>query len=153
MEYAVGNGVTMAQASPFSALLPLSKAHLNVHSFSLPQKNTEPPHLNVPTANVIHFRVSVNSHKASLAVRLLMKGYSLPSRRKQLLLIPGIGPGAPIIFHCVREPVLPGCFLRAKAIGLMPMIDQGEKDDKIIAVCADDPEDLYAEYIVETLRR
>ena len=68
----------------------------------------------------------------------------------------------------VQEPVLPGCFLRAKAIGLMPMIDQvllmqwketkptlfshsnnltklllliqGEKDDKIIAVCADDPE-------------
>ncbi|KAK8542032.1 hypothetical protein V6N12_014643 [Hibiscus sabdariffa] len=40
----------------------------------------------------------------------------------------------------IQEPVLPGCFLRAKAIGLMPMIDQGEKDDKIIAVCADDPE-------------
>nr|GMD94856.1 soluble inorganic pyrophosphatase PPA1 isoform X2 [Ipomoea batatas] len=38
------------------------------------------------------------------------------------------------------EPVVPGCFLRARAIGLMPMIDQGEKDDKIIAVCADDPE-------------
>ncbi|KAF2589473.1 hypothetical protein F2Q70_00040838 [Brassica cretica] len=41
---------------------------------------------------------------------------------------------------CSQEPVIPGCFLRAKAIGLMPMIDQGEKDDKIIAVCADDPE-------------
>ncbi|EYU28270.1 hypothetical protein ABFS83_12G134600 [Erythranthe nasuta] len=40
----------------------------------------------------------------------------------------------------MQEPVLPGCLLRAKAIGLMPMIDQGEKDDKIIAVCADDPE-------------
>ncbi|CAM6105068.1 unnamed protein product [Calypogeia fissa] len=40
----------------------------------------------------------------------------------------------------MQEPVLPGCFLRAKAIGLMPMLDQGEKDDKIIAVCADDPE-------------
>ncbi|KAF2619754.1 hypothetical protein F2Q68_00041471 [Brassica cretica] len=71
-----------------------------------------------------------------------------------------IGPEAPIIFNCVveigkgskvkyeldkttgliKEPVIPGCFLRAKAIGLMPMIDQGEKDDKIIAVCADDPE-------------
>jgi inorganic pyrophosphatase len=24
----------------------------------------------------------------------------------------------------MQEPVLPGCFLRAKAIGLMPMIDQ-----------------------------
>ncbi|XP_010263621.1 PREDICTED: soluble inorganic pyrophosphatase isoform X2 [Nelumbo nucifera] len=40
----------------------------------------------------------------------------------------------------MQEPVLPGCYLRARAIGLMPMIDQGEKDDKIIAVCADDPE-------------
>ncbi|KAM7476592.1 hypothetical protein LguiB_023835 [Lonicera macranthoides] len=40
----------------------------------------------------------------------------------------------------MQEPVLPGCFLRARPIGLMPMIDQGEKDDKIIAVCADDPE-------------
>ncbi|KAK8485902.1 hypothetical protein V6N13_028130 [Hibiscus sabdariffa] len=40
----------------------------------------------------------------------------------------------------MQEPVLPGCFLRARAIGLMPMIDQGERDDKIIAVCADDPE-------------
>ena len=62
--------------------------------------------------------------------------------------------------------MLTGSFLRARAIGLMPMIDQvtitetqisifsfsgcitlvrshnlqGEKDDKIIAVCADDPE-------------
>ncbi|XXG75108.1 hypothetical protein AAC387_Pa07g3688 [Persea americana] len=34
----------------------------------------------------------------------------------------------------MQEPALPGCFLRAKAIGLMPMIDQGEKDDKIIAI-------------------
>ncbi|KAL3649602.1 V-ATPase V0 sector subunit c'' [Castilleja foliolosa] len=40
----------------------------------------------------------------------------------------------------MQEPVVPGCFVRARAIGLMPMIDQGEKDDKIIAVCADDPE-------------
>ncbi|XP_047312825.1 uncharacterized protein LOC124916136 [Impatiens glandulifera] len=40
----------------------------------------------------------------------------------------------------MQEPVVPGCFLRARAIGLMPMIDQGEKDDKIIAVCVDDPE-------------
>ncbi|KAA8547384.1 hypothetical protein F0562_003752 [Nyssa sinensis] len=63
-----------------------------------------------------------------------------------------IGPGAPAVFNCVVEigkgskvkyeldkksglikvdrvlysnPVLPGSFLRARAIGLMPMIDQG----------------------------
>lgn len=27
-------------------------------------------------------------------------------------------------YEQIQEPVLPGCFLRAKAIGLMPMIDQ-----------------------------
>uniref|UniRef100_A0A6V7QS93 inorganic diphosphatase n=1 Tax=Ananas comosus var. bracteatus TaxID=296719 RepID=A0A6V7QS93_ANACO len=32
----------------------------------------------------------------------------------------------------MQEPIVPGCFLSARAIGLMPMIDQGEKDDKII---------------------
>ncbi|XP_051178337.1 soluble inorganic pyrophosphatase isoform X1 [Lolium perenne] len=32
------------------------------------------------------------------------------------------------------------CFLRARATGLMPMIEQGEKDDKIIDVWAHDPE-------------
>jgi inorganic pyrophosphatase len=32
------------------------------------------------------------------------------------------------------------CFLRAKPIGVMQMLDQGEKDDKVIAVHADDPE-------------
>ncbi|XP_021766883.1 uncharacterized protein LOC110731339 [Chenopodium quinoa] len=35
---------------------------------------------------------------------------------------------------------IPGSFFQARAIKLMLMIDQGEKDDKIIAVCADDPE-------------
>ncbi|KAL0284603.1 UNVERIFIED_CONTAM: Soluble inorganic pyrophosphatase 1 [Sesamum angustifolium] len=44
------------------------------------------------------------------------------------------------ILVLMQEPVLPGSVLRAKPIGLMPMIDQGEKDDKLIAVCADDPE-------------
>lgn len=32
------------------------------------------------------------------------------------------------------------CYLRAKAIGVMEMLDQGERDDKIIAVHYDDPE-------------
>ncbi|KAL1565895.1 Soluble inorganic pyrophosphatase 3 [Salvia divinorum] len=40
----------------------------------------------------------------------------------------------------MQEPVLPGTMLRCRPIGLMPMVDQGEKDDKLIAVCADDPE-------------
>lgn len=39
-----------------------------------------------------------------------------------------------------QEPVVPFVILNAKPIGVMKMIDQGEEDDKIIAVHADDPE-------------
>ena len=43
-----------------------------------------------------------------------------------------------------QEPVVPLAIMRAKIIGVMRMQDQGESDDKLIAVHADDPE--YAEY-------
>jgi len=43
-----------------------------------------------------------------------------------------------------QEPVYPLTILTAKPIGLMRMSDQGEMDDKIIAVHANDPE--YAHY-------
>lgn len=35
---------------------------------------------------------------------------------------------------------MPMCFLRVRPIGVMQMLDQGEQDDKLIAVHADDPE-------------
>ncbi|KAM7263531.1 hypothetical protein ACFE04_001214 [Oxalis oulophora] len=69
----------------------------------------------------------------------------------------------------MQEPVLPGCFLRAKAIGLMPMIDQvycSDKKNENKEVAVDDflpaeaahnaiqhSMNLYADYIVENLRR
>jgi len=40
----------------------------------------------------------------------------------------------------MQEPVYPGCYLKARIIGVMHMIDQGEEDDKLIAVHANDPE-------------
>ncbi|CAD7695104.1 unnamed protein product [Ostreobium quekettii] len=40
----------------------------------------------------------------------------------------------------MQEMVVPMCFLRATPIGVMHMYDGGERDDKIIAVHADDPE-------------
>jgi inorganic pyrophosphatase len=43
-----------------------------------------------------------------------------------------------------QEAVAPLSIMRAKPIGVMKMVDQGEADDKIIAVHADDPE--YAHY-------
>ena len=43
-----------------------------------------------------------------------------------------------------QEDVVPLTILRARPIGVMKMSDQGEEDDKILAVHADDPE--YAHY-------
>jgi inorganic pyrophosphatase len=43
------------------------------------------------------------------------------------------------------EPVVPMSIMRAIPIGVMKMVDQGEEDDKIIAVHADDPE--YGPYV------
>jgi inorganic pyrophosphatase len=48
-----------------------------------------------------------------------------------------------------QEPVVPLSIVWAKPIGLMKMIDQGETDDKIIAVHADDPEVAHYESIRE----
>jgi inorganic pyrophosphatase len=39
-----------------------------------------------------------------------------------------------------QEPFVPLSLVMAKPIGVMRMLDQGEADDKIIAVHADDPE-------------
>lgn len=43
-----------------------------------------------------------------------------------------------------QESVVPLAIMRAKPIGVMKMVDQGEEDDKIIAVHADDAE--YRDY-------
>jgi len=39
-----------------------------------------------------------------------------------------------------QEVIVPLAIMMAKPIGVMKMVDQGEEDDKIIAVHADDPE-------------
>ncbi|MBX9696326.1 MAG: inorganic diphosphatase [Cyanobacteria bacterium] len=39
-----------------------------------------------------------------------------------------------------QESLVPLCLVRAKPIGIMKMIDQGESDDKVIAVHVDDAE-------------
>jgi inorganic pyrophosphatase len=39
-----------------------------------------------------------------------------------------------------QEPVIPMCIMKVRIIGVMQMIDGGEKDDKLIAVHVDDPQ-------------
>ncbi|WP_413287530.1 inorganic diphosphatase [Bdellovibrio sp. HCB337] len=51
------------------------------------------------------------------------------------------GDGDPLdILVLGQADVYPLSIMRARPIGYMPMIDQGDADDKIIAVHADDPE-------------
>lgn len=49
----------------------------------------------------------------------------------------------------MQEPVVPLSILRVKPIGVMGMIDQGERDDKIICVHLDDPEYKHFKCISE----
>jgi len=50
------------------------------------------------------------------------------------------GDGDPLdVLVLGSEPVVPLSILRARAIGLMRMIDQGAPDDKIVAVHVNDP--------------
>jgi inorganic pyrophosphatase len=44
------------------------------------------------------------------------------------------------ILVIMQQPVYPGCFLKAKIIGVMHMVDEGEEDHKLIAVHLHDPE-------------
>jgi inorganic pyrophosphatase len=48
-----------------------------------------------------------------------------------------------------QEPVVPLCVLRARAIGVMTMVDDKGQDDKIIAVHVDDPEYVHYRDISE----
>ena len=45
----------------------------------------------------------------------------------------------------MQEPVVPLSILRARPIGMMTMVDQGQNDEKIICIHLDDPE--YRSYV------
>ena len=49
----------------------------------------------------------------------------------------------------VQEPVQPSSILRARSIGMMHVVDEGQNDEKIICVHLDDPEYMSYEYFDE----
>lgn len=71
------------------------------------------------------------------------------------------GDGDPLdVLVLSQESVLPGSLVSARMIGVMPMNDQGDEDDKIIAVMVGDPayKDVYTlahlpEYRVNEIMR
>ncbi|MBS9405281.1 inorganic diphosphatase [Halomonas sp. TRM85114] len=56
------------------------------------------------------------------------------------------GDGDPLdALVLTRDPIYPGAVIKVKAIGVLRMLDDGETDDKIIAVPADDVDPTFAE--------
>ena len=56
------------------------------------------------------------------------------------------GDGDPLdTMVLTRQPVVPGAYLKVRAIGVLRMTDAGDPDDKIIAVPADDVDPFYKE--------
>ncbi len=50
------------------------------------------------------------------------------------------GDGDPLdVLVVVDEPTFPGCYMRARPIGTLTMIDEKGEDEKILAVPVDDP--------------
>jgi len=47
----------------------------------------------------------------------------------------------------MQEPVYPLSIVRSKAIGLISMVDQGDKDDKVVCVHCDDPAFSHYDHI------
>ncbi len=43
------------------------------------------------------------------------------------------------ILVLIDQPTFPGCIIESRPVGMMKMIDGGEKDDKILAVPVEDP--------------
>lgn len=44
-----------------------------------------------------------------------------------------------------REPLVPGALIRVRVVGMLPMVDGGEQDDKLIAVPVSDVDPTYDE--------
>ena len=57
----------------------------------------------------------------------------------------------------VTEPTFPGCLVKARPIGVLKMVDEGEVDDKILAVPCGEPDynDVrdYTQIFAHTLRK
>lgn len=50
------------------------------------------------------------------------------------------GDGDPLdVLVLGNEPVVPGCIMSARAIGVLQMSDEGQEDDKVIAIHVTDP--------------
>ena len=121
--------------------------HTAIHPFSFPQPASAPDEffalIEIPDGSFTKYEVDPDTgfiivdRFQTMPVRYPANYGSIPST---------VGPdGDPLdILVLSREPIVPGALIRVRPIGMLIMLDEGEQDDKIIAVPADDVDPLYA---------
>jgi len=121
--------------------------HTAIHPFSFPQPASAPNEfyalIEIPDGSFTKYEVDPDTgfiivdRFQTMPVRYPANYGSIPST---------VGPdGDPLdILVLSREPIVPGALIRVRPIGMLIMLDEGEQDDKIIAVPADDVDPLYA---------
>lgn len=134
--------------SAFAALLLLTgplPAQEYVSPYAYPQPAGSPEFyavIEIPTGSITKYEIDkktghiVVDRYQSMPVIYPANYGSIPSSTG--------GDGDPLdVIVYTREPVVPGALIRVRAIGILKMIDGGDRDDKILAVPASDIDPTY----------
>ena len=104
-----------------------AQAH-NVLEFPQPENNPEEFYAvtEIPTGGIIKYETDAKT------------GFIVADRFQSM----PVGDPLDVVFY-TRAPMAPGTLIKLRAIGVLKMIDGGEKDDKIIAVPASKIDPTY----------
>lgn len=130
-----------------ASLLSVSAAH-GQNVFDYPQTDDAPASFHVvneiPAGGFTKYEI--NADQGQLIVdRYVSMPVRYPANYGSITSSAG-GDGDPLdALVITRDPIYPGAVIKVKAIGVLRMIDDGEADDKIIAVPAADVDPTYAD--------
>ena len=112
----------------------------NVLDFPQPNNNPEEFYAvtEIPAGGIIKYETDAKTGFL-IADRFQSMPVAYPANYGSLTQsLAGDGDPLDVVFY-TRAPMAPGTLIKLRAIGVLKMIDGGEKDDKIIAVPAIDP--------------
>lgn len=120
-----------------------AQAH-NVLEFPQPENNPEEFYAvtEIPTGGIIKYETDAKTGFI-VADRFQSMPVAYPANYGSLTQsLAGDGDPLDVVFY-TRAPMAPGTLIKLRAIGVLKMIDGGEKDDKIIAVPASKIDPTY----------
>ncbi|MFB5676407.1 inorganic diphosphatase [Paenibacillus terreus] len=117
-----------------------------IHPFDYPQTDNYPEEINavieVPQGSLIKYEIDAETGYV-IADRYQSMSVQYPGNYGSIPQTIG-GDGDPLdVLVLTREPLVPGTVVKVRAIGMMKMIDDGEQDDKVIAVPVSDVDPTY----------